>query len=683
MIILKILLWIIGAIYVLLLCITTKFLYDEYKKGKPIPFFPKGSDIIEFLCFPVYIPFAFLSLFRDISNKKKYKVCKESVLVEVFDNNYDKLNQFEQFIASKSGIFHESFYSVLDRIKDFKESEISNSTLHDMVSEQIQMNGIETKKTNQIAFDILYSFYKNKYNESHDQVLNRLRKAGYNVRSTQLSRDESKHQIKCEFEGNEDNCTKDCESCVISLKTSADSCLLQKNYNEAIEKYSNVLKEEPNFAEAWNNLASAYGSIGNHSLALEAYLKAIDIDPEYGKALWGAAMALKNLGRNGEARAMLLDLLKYYNFDDANEVMAEYKEKKVTPISVCRNLEKICYKQISLIAKIFGLEHNDNFMMSNVAKAMFEELFSPFIDYLFDYYDEININKLSKVASKFMFLAGMASSKLYYNEKEKIASVGIVKLLSSTKGFFAMDEYCCDYLGIKYVPDKDNALSPCVEQMTLEANRIYSDIINQVQTVPQIKILLHDISMSFYAFGFNYVEDIINRSNIIDIQPKCLTKKDILALRLKTLANEPVKKTIKDPDERSAMCYSISLRTPEDEAIKCEHCGKIYFDVPGNESENSYCEEIRKLGYDCKLERWCRDCCIKYGFNVKEHEKSCLVFFIKLESSDDYRMSIVSWRELMSLYQFFKTEKGGEVDRVHFDAESIKTVERILEINVE
>lgn len=152
-----------------------------------------------------------------------------------------------------------------------------------------------------------------------------------------------------------------------------------------------------------------------------------------------------------------------------------------------------------------------------------------------------------------------------------------------------------------------------------------------------------------------------------------------LAARLKAMANDPLMKTA----ERSmgAMCYSI--REPEEESYKCDHCDRTYRDTPDNGVVRYY-QEIKKMGYDCKLERWCKDCCEKQGLKVNSYSKSRFVFFIRLDSSEQYRLNTVYYYDLQVLYQFLKNENmySGGFGRTEFVGESPKVIEDLLGISL-
>ena len=133
-----------------------------------------------------------------------------------------------------------------------------------------------------------------------------------------MGRDESKH-IQCDYEDNEDDCPKECSKCAISIKTDGDIALAQNSLDEAIKNYKKAVFIEPQFAEAWCNLGNAYGMKSEYNNALSAFDKAIAIDQEYGKALYGKAITLRNLGNLEEAMQVANAILQLY---DADEVRA-------------------------------------------------------------------------------------------------------------------------------------------------------------------------------------------------------------------------------------------------------------------------------------------------------------------------------------------------------------------------
>jgi tetratricopeptide (TPR) repeat protein len=55
--------------------------------------------------------------------------------------------------------------------------------------------------------------------------------------------------------------------------TLGNLCLQQGRYSDAIAAYKAALKDDPSFAEAWNNLAIAYQDSGQADKAMDAFKK--------------------------------------------------------------------------------------------------------------------------------------------------------------------------------------------------------------------------------------------------------------------------------------------------------------------------------------------------------------------------------------------------------------------------
>ena len=141
-------------------------------------------------------------------------------------------------------------------------------------------------------------------------------------RNAGLGRNESKHP-KCKYSNNTSACPKNCDKCAIAIKTDGDAALCEERLDQAIRFYKRALFADPQFAEAWNNLGNAYGMKSEYHNALNAFNKAIAIDPSYGKALYGKAITLRNLGQLEAAMTLANAILEMY---DALEVRRFKKE---------------------------------------------------------------------------------------------------------------------------------------------------------------------------------------------------------------------------------------------------------------------------------------------------------------------------------------------------------------------
>lgn len=127
-----------------------------------------------------------------------------------------------------------------------------------------------------------------------------------------LGRTEKLH-LSCAYEGREDDCPKNCSKCAISMKTDGDIALSSNRLQEAIRHYKKALFVEPRFAEAWCNLANAYGMNSEYNNALAAFNKALSIDSKYGKAMLGKAITLRNLGKPEAALTLANEILDLYD----------------------------------------------------------------------------------------------------------------------------------------------------------------------------------------------------------------------------------------------------------------------------------------------------------------------------------------------------------------------------------
>ena len=84
----------------------------------------------------------------------------------------------------------------------------------------------------------------------------------------------------------------------------------QGRTEEAVEHYLQALRINPDFAEAHNNLGNALSKQGHTGEAIEHYLQALRIQPDFAKAHNNLAVALKKQGRTEEAIEHYLQALR-------------------------------------------------------------------------------------------------------------------------------------------------------------------------------------------------------------------------------------------------------------------------------------------------------------------------------------------------------------------------------------
>jgi tetratricopeptide (TPR) repeat protein len=75
----------------------------------------------------------------------------------------------------------------------------------------------------------------------------------------------------------------------------------QRNFLKAIQAYQRVIKLDPTYIEAYNNLGITYQELGDFDRAFEAYRKSVEINPQYEKGYNNLGILFYLQGRNEEA----------------------------------------------------------------------------------------------------------------------------------------------------------------------------------------------------------------------------------------------------------------------------------------------------------------------------------------------------------------------------------------------
>ena len=100
----------------------------------------------------------------------------------------------------------------------------------------------------------------------------------------------------------------------------------KKQFAQAQKKFEEAVKLDPNFAEAYNNLAFTLRKQGaaNYQKSLALYNKAIELKPKLAEAYMYRGVLYAQLGRKADAQADLA-ILKKLNLELAKE-LEEYFE---------------------------------------------------------------------------------------------------------------------------------------------------------------------------------------------------------------------------------------------------------------------------------------------------------------------------------------------------------------------
>lgn len=271
-----------------------------------------------------------------------------------------------------------------------------------------------------------------------------------------------------------DSCPKDCDStCPIYLNTKAMGLMAAGQGTLAIPVYENIVKIAPDFYDGWNNLAALNGMNGNAERAYECYLKAHECDPEKSQPLYGLAVASKDIGKKDEcikwcdeyeriAHDHMTDKVREAvsgteeEDDDDGLIFPESTlERRATAI-VQNFLED--QRTLQIMDYRGGLPHIPEIMMS--AGSICDEVFQ-------------NLQKEVESADQLAFLtpmwcsyAGMGAVAKWNDDWPKLRDKGILASLTEERGYFAMDEFVYDYIGIGWDSDECHSVQKILREFS-------------------------------------------------------------------------------------------------------------------------------------------------------------------------------------------------------------------------
>lgn len=163
-----------------------------------------------------------------------------------------------------------------------------------------------------------------------------------------LGRDQNK-QIQCNYRGRENACPKSCNRCACSFYEDAVKVSTgpQADIEKAIKLYKKALFLEPKHVDAWNRIGCLYYKNREYEAAINAFDKAIAIDPSFGVAILNKARSLKTLGRNVEALQIVDSLAEQYDDEDVIKLqnqLLQVTKNNTSRISLEEAIEKLTEK---------------------------------------------------------------------------------------------------------------------------------------------------------------------------------------------------------------------------------------------------------------------------------------------------------------------------------------------------
>ena len=87
-----------------------------------------------------------------------------------------------------------------------------------------------------------------------------------------------------------------------------------RNYPLAVRFFNDLIKEEPNFAEAWNKRATVYFMMGDFDKSMQDIIKTLELEPRHFGALDGMGLIFIHQGQYQEAIDVYDKMLEIFPF---------------------------------------------------------------------------------------------------------------------------------------------------------------------------------------------------------------------------------------------------------------------------------------------------------------------------------------------------------------------------------
>lgn len=446
----------------------------------------------------------------------------------------------------------------------------------------------------------------------------------------ELGRDESKH-ISCDYEGREDDCPKDCSKCPISIKTDGDMALAQNKLDEAIRFYKKAVFAAPKFAEAWVNLGNAYGMKSEYNSALSAFDKAIAVDPVYGKALFGKAITLRNMGKLDEAMKVANLLIELYGADDVLAFKQGLLDRGVKD-------NKYLFENKKLIVELdnyaYEIMQEHNLLDDNGRIPVIDGLYQPdtFVPQVMDYcrkqYTSLGEAKVRGEYIITSFYGSICATLLHHKDPSLYSTVSAFEYLREHIDVEFTDVNAERMLNTKAGEDKAEYIWQIISPYVGFSTSIFK----------KVSVLTDELIMA--AMKRAYELGMLTAFYYLDGKDK---KHTIVATRAeldKALSKLAASSSnYEDPPPESAMCYSIRVPSEVEIQFRCEECSKVATMSVYEGSEDlakrykALAKEFMDLGYEASARCVCKECAERYSRGTRYRTNHIIFSFRSKDSA--------------------------------------------------
>jgi len=332
-----------------------------------------------------------------------------------------------------------------------------------------------------------------------------------------LGKNDALHDI-CAYEGRENLCPKECKKCVCFIIREGEKAALAGKVADAIRHYKRAVFVEPLSPDAWNGLGHAYYLNTEYNNAINAFDKAILIDDEYGDALFGKAIALRDSGRIEDALAVSAEILDLY--DDEN-VEAFHEELRVhgseiIPYSI--SLDKAVQKmtmEAEHIIDLNGLRNSDGSI--EIERSIYEKerFTSRMLNYCQQRYASLGREKVWSESIISSFYGSICVTMLYYLRQSDFINISSFDYLKEHVNLEELDRNAEKLLGFHAGDDKSDSLWNIIYPFVTICNKT----ISHIESETDIKAAVQDAAESAYVIGMVYAKKIHEKPVFMTRQP--------------------------------------------------------------------------------------------------------------------------------------------------------------------
>ncbi len=298
----------------------------------------------------------------------------------------------------------------------------------------------------------------------------------------------------------ENGCPRECDgSCPIWLNTQGLEKLRFGQPLEAVPLFQQAIAIAPDFADAANNLGSAYGISNQHEKAYEYFGKALALKKDYPQAMFGLIVSAKNLGKYDEALSYC-DAYDHLPGCSAAELRKDIQRLAAGNQSSAKKPGNwlVLAEKLLQSGRQKGYIQSDGFPQIPELLVCAEPTCLKILNAKADYekkHPETGNKGISAFYAWSAF-AGMGAVYHWNEDWDALSKAGIYETMTKERGFFAMDEYVLDTIGIPFGSDQCNEFLRFIFELTMEC----MGHISKEKLEVGIDTLLYG-AKAMYAFG--------------------------------------------------------------------------------------------------------------------------------------------------------------------------------------